>query len=271
MIQGEKIRRLNNKAVSGITGTILLLAIGITLFTLVGIFFFPSLSDPSPSVNIASTIEFKENGASYDYFAVFDHLGGDSISTDTEIQITIEGVKDTIYPGPTNMEPSNAADNNKWDMGERVKYALTGYNYEPVEILVISKEDHKVLTTGTLQADPWVDIKITMIYSKIETSVEFTITATFIEGTVNSVDLLIKDYLPEELTYDGSTPSQGTYDPNTGIWDLEEPLGIGDFATLEIDAIIGIDEEVTNTAKLWDSTYSDIDHSNNQDSAYIGT
>lgn len=80
--------------------------------------------------------------------------------------------------------------------------------------------------------------------------VTFTVTATNQEplGTVTGLE--ISDPLPAGLTFSGATPSQGTYDPGTGIWTVGS-LGPSASATLTLVAAVDFGtagSTLTNTA-----------------------
>lgn len=47
----------------------------------------------------------------------------------------------------------------------------------------------------------------------------FTLTLTN-SGASSAADVKVKDLISNELTFISATPSQGTYDAQTGIWDL---------------------------------------------------
>ncbi|MFZ2198246.1 MAG: C25 family cysteine peptidase [Thermodesulfovibrionales bacterium] len=62
----------------------------------------------------------------------------------------------------------------------------------------------------------------------------YTITLTNV-GVNHSFKVILEDLLPAEITYVSSTPSQGTYDNGTGIWDVGR-VDRGAGATLTITA-----------------------------------
>lgn len=99
--------------------------------------------------------------------------------------------------------------------------------------------------------------------------VTYTITVTN-NGPENASEVSIFSSLPSGLSFDSSTPSQGTYDDGTGLWTAGSILN-GANATLNITAKTDDDvgAMVTNTATLTLSTPSDYLLSNNSASIDI--
>ena len=85
----------------------------------------------------------------------------------------------------------------------------------------------------------------TCCYEMGETA-HFTITLTNLGPSI-ATSVLVMDVLPEGLSYDGSTASQGWYDVTSGYWSVGD-LASGDDATLEIDAVVNTVGEVCNRA-----------------------
>ena len=78
--------------------------------------------------------------------------------------------------------------------------------------------------------------------------VTFTITVEN-KGPNDATGVEVTDQLPSGYTYVSSTPSQGTYDPATGVWDVGD-LANGDSATLTITATVNASGDYTNTAEV---------------------
>ena len=92
----------------------------------------------------------------------------------------------------------------------------------------------------------------------------YTVTATN-NGTDDASGITVSDALPAGLTYTGSTPSQGTYNSGTGVWDVGS-LAAGSTATLAITATPNAGTQgstITNTASLDTLDQFDSDFSNN--------
>ena len=64
----------------------------------------------------------------------------------------------------------------------------------------------------------------------VGTNVTFTITATNL-GPNAATGVQVRDLLPPGLTFVSATPSQGTYTPGTGVWDIGN-LALNATATL---------------------------------------
>ncbi len=71
-------------------------------------------------------------------------------------------------------------------------------------------------------------------------------------GTLTATTVVVADLLPLELTYLSHSPSQGVYDPNTGIWQVGTLAPLGD-ALMYVTATVNITAAgsiVTNTVSL---------------------
>ena len=68
-------------------------------------------------------------------------------------------------------------------------------------------------------------------------------------GPAKSKGIVVSDLLPSGLIYSTSTPSQGTYDANTGIWTIGD-LNSGASATLTISATVDCSQVNNSTFNL---------------------
>lgn len=75
-------------------------------------------------------------------------------------------------------------------------------------------------------------------------------------GPDEATGVEIEEQLPDGLTFVSATPSQGTYDSDTGLWDVGA-IANGSSATLEIVVTLNTIEPVTNTAQVTDSEQID--------------
>jgi flagellin-like protein len=140
-----KTKRANN-AVSEIIGVILLLAMAVALFSIVYLFVMYDALDISekspPSVTMLGTIGGND--------IILEHRGGDSLSLDTEIMITISGI---VY----NMTVGDLLDNESkadglWDIGEKlIYYPSMNMTNRQVKILVIDAKSGSMVMHGLLQ------------------------------------------------------------------------------------------------------------------------
>jgi uncharacterized repeat protein (TIGR01451 family)/uncharacterized repeat protein (TIGR02543 family) len=99
------------------------------------------------------------------------------------------------------------------------------------------------------------------------TEFNFTVSAKN-NGPVDATGLKITDKLPTGLTYVSSTPSQGTYDSGTGVWDIGS-LARAATATLTLKASADGLNAVTNTASVSALNDSDPESSNDSASATV--
>ncbi len=94
-------------------------------------------------------------------------------------------------------------------------------------------------------------------------NVTFTVTALN-DGTDNATNLSISDQLPSGFAFVSATPSAGTYNSGTGVWNIGT-LNNAANATLSITATVLSSGTYTNTATV--STLDQFDPDNTDDSA----
>nr|MBP8944756.1 DUF11 domain-containing protein [Paludibacteraceae bacterium] len=107
-----------------------------------------------------------------------------------------------------------------------------------------------VFTVGISVAES--DLQVTKTVSNstptVGTNVDFTITAKN-NGASHNTDVTVNDLLPSGYTYVSSTPSTGTYNSGTGVWDIGN-LNAGATATLTITATVKSSGTYLNNATI---------------------
>ena len=107
--------KINNKAVSEILGSVLLIAIAVSAFTIV---YLNVLSDQGPSPETHVTIVGKMESEN----VVFEHRRGEGIDIDSKISLYFEG--NLLFHGKvTDLLNSASLENDMWDIGERLVYS----------------------------------------------------------------------------------------------------------------------------------------------------
>jgi len=211
-----KIKRAE-KAVSEIIGTMLLLAIVIMFFSAL---YFQILSIPTPAspliVNISGTID--EN------CILLEHCGGETLSLDTEISITIDD--STVNMAVGDYLDNESKDDGVWSLGERMVYPIKidilDLNKNPqAEIVVIDRDSNSLVMIGTIDIEAVCDMGIEMTvdnpFPEIGTNIVFTLTLTNL-GNINITGVEIEFILPDELTHYSNTTIHGIYKNSTGLW-----------------------------------------------------
>src|SRR5262249_39108422 len=79
-------------------------------------------------------------------------------------------------------------------------------------------------------------------------TITFTVTLTD-NGPADATGVTVTDLLPAGLTLVSSTPSQGSYSADTGLWTVGN-LGNGMQATLTLEALVVSADASTNTATI---------------------
>jgi hypothetical protein len=134
-----------NKAVSEIVGIAILLGISISLFVIVQTLVLSYPFEPSPpSVNLVGTI----NGENI----FIEHHGGESISLDSKIIITIGDEVETNILALDYLDTESSNNNNIWDIGEIVSYPTNlDIANKYVSATVVDVKTNSIVMTGVIQ------------------------------------------------------------------------------------------------------------------------
>jgi hypothetical protein len=138
-----------NKAVSEVLGTILLLAISVSIFSVVyASFFSVQVSPAMPSVNIVGSID--------EGYLVLEHYGGESLSLDTKVIMYFDtGGSSTASIIINDYLDQTSKDDGKWDIGEKLKIPLNSISeyipYNSINIMVVDTESNSAIMQGKVQ------------------------------------------------------------------------------------------------------------------------
>ena|GEM_PF-7118726 len=143
--KGEK-NTSQTEAVSEVLGTILLLGIAVSLFSIVyvSVLSVPA-NPPTPSANIAFSVE--ENTI------YLDHYGGTPLSLDTLVMMNINGLK--IQKTIETIESSLAWDTNldgEWSVGERLAYFNNNISGNKIEMSIVDTISNSLIIKATIDA-----------------------------------------------------------------------------------------------------------------------
>jgi len=146
-----------NKAVSSIVGTALLLGMAIALFSIVQILALSIPYNPNPpSARLTGNVDGE--------IIYIVHHGGESLSLDTRIIITINNdvsYKKTVAGDGDDeliisINPSSSGDPNLWDISERVRVEVVSVAYPdlsniPVQIIIVDAKSNSIMMQSTIQ------------------------------------------------------------------------------------------------------------------------
>jgi len=202
--------------------------------------YFQILSIPTPAspliVNISGTID--EN------CILLEHCGGETLSLDTEISITIDD--STVNMAVGDYLDNESKDDGVWSLGERMVYPIKidilDLNKNPqAEIVVIDRDSNSLVMIGTIDIEAVCDIgiELTVDNSSLEIGANkiFTLTLTN-HGNINITGIEVEFILPEELTHYSNTTTHGTYKNSTGIWKNIGILNPGQSVVLIVTATV---------------------------------
>lgn len=156
-----KIRR-EDKAVSQMMGTVLLLLIAVACLSLVYMYVLTyPLPNPVPRVEIVGTVERRNmidttGLGNYEEYCdiILTHRGGEPLPLDSKILIAIGSTMENITVG--EYLDSESKDDGVWGIGERLVYPANDITLLRIEIIVIDTVSDSVIFTGIMQKEMMV-------------------------------------------------------------------------------------------------------------------
>ena len=131
----------SNNAVSEVIGVALLLAITISLFSLLSFVVLSYPFTPSqPSVNLVGYI--------MDNNIIIEHYGGESLDDKTVVIIRINETITKINITDTDFDEN---DNGFWDLGEKFRYFIGNNMGEQIEVTVVDIWSNSIIMNGIIQ------------------------------------------------------------------------------------------------------------------------
>lgn len=241
-----------DKGVSEVVGTVLLLGICVVIFS---VLYFIVLSEPFETSEPYPTVVAFVEGDNI----VVEHRGGDELGVDSNFYYTINDTKKTVLVGDVLNDING---DGKWNLGERL-YLPIDYNLSNFTAYVfgIDQENNRVVLSGTLdiypEADIGVEITVDNTNPKIDESINITITVTNYRGDINATGIKIKYLIPEGLEY--WRCDSPNYDNTTGIWNIDSEIPVRGSVSLTIEVnVTGTDAytEPTQLAMVLDGSGS---------------
>jgi uncharacterized repeat protein (TIGR01451 family) len=229
-----------------------------------------TVDDPTP--NVGDTITFT--------VALINNGPSDA----TGVQVS-----DMLPAGLTLLSASPSQGNydggtGVWDVGTLANGGLATLVFQ-ARVVSSSAQTNTATITSSDQFDPnpgnntasatetpqQADLQLTKTVSNatpvVGNTVTFTITLTN-DGPSTATAVQVRDLLPPGLTFVSAVPSQGTYNPATGVWTVGD-VPAGTPLTLLLTATVSSLAVQTNTATITNSDQFDPDTGNNEGSATV--
>ncbi|HEY9907331.1 MAG TPA: DUF11 domain-containing protein [Thermosynechococcaceae cyanobacterium] len=160
---------------------------------------------------------------------------------------------------PNAPNPPNSDLVNGFDSSPPSSRAFTGFGDKKGLDLWIYYPSAAVITPLNVLEQGTADLRLTKTVDNpaatVGQTVTFTLTLTN-AGPANATRVAVLDLLPAGLGFVAATPSQGAYDPATGLWTLDT-IAARSVATLSIRATLVGNGAVSNTAQVISSDQPD--------------
>ena len=136
--------RQADNGVSEIIGTVLLLGITVTLFSVVYVSVLAtSPTPPTPSANIVFSVEGDD--------IIIDHCGGAALGLDTKILMTI-GSRSVNVTAKDGLD-DKYKDDDLWNIGEKLVFPTEHLSGEQITINVVDVNSNSIVMTGKLSGE----------------------------------------------------------------------------------------------------------------------
>jgi len=230
----------SNKALSEVLGTILLLGITVSVFSVVYASFFSIEVGPSaPYVNIVGTIE--------DNNLILEHRGGNSLELDTKVIFYLQdGTTHNCRIGDADYLNSSYKNDGEWGIGERFVFPLSTLSnyvqFEPIDVMVVDMTSNTVIMMGTLQEARIADVGISLEVDNPNPKLYEEIKLEAIvrnNGPSYAKEIVIKDRIKDGLRYIDHSAENGdeNYNYESGLWNISY-LDPGEEVHLSLDALV---------------------------------
>jgi len=146
-----KIRN-SNEAVSEIVGTVLLLGMAVSMFSLLSFTVMSYPFNPSPpSVNLVACMQ-GINNVTGETNVTIGHYGGESLDiSTTKVMVSIQGISNDVNI-TRYLNDSNK--NALWDIGEKLSYHISeNVVGKRVEVTVVDTKSNSIIMSGLLQEE----------------------------------------------------------------------------------------------------------------------
>ena len=167
-------------AVSEVIGAILMVGIGVALFSILYFIVMSYPFTPSvPSVDIVGSIEGSN--------IILEHRGGDSLDQNATVSFIVGATRISKTVQDLLIDSNG---NHRWDVGERLVYYNSSMTNLQVEATVIDRDSNSIMMMGVLQEGettviPSLDTSVDPISPYVQASPSLTVYATGDSGLDN--------------------------------------------------------------------------------------
>jgi hypothetical protein len=266
------MRKLNNKCgVTEVLSTVLLLFIASSVMSMV---YFQYFTDNGPNSQVHVDIVGEIIKAN----VTLTHTGGEALAVEDDISFAIGGEEYQYAIGELLIDDNN---NGKWDFSEQVIFKDFDINlsridqYEYVDVMCIDRISDSLAFNGVISTQYESDIGLYMFIDNLSPdiwdTINITLSAWCYGGDVPGAgNVSINCTLPDGLVYLESNADKGSYDNESGIWNLgnllveESPInltikaylkGIPDHLQTQFAIIFEGSDYMSGSVSVWQNTY----------------
>jgi uncharacterized repeat protein (TIGR01451 family) len=233
----------------------------------------PTITMLNPPGGICPALTGGCNAAFYDDRA-YRTVGGTVVDSGNTVGSVLCG---TAPPATPNANPTTGFDSTSTQRaygaasGGNTNVPCTGNFGDAKGLDIWTYNQSAVVITPLRIVAAAANIRITKSVNDatpaVGTNVTFTVAARNL-GPDNATGVQVRDVLPAGVTFVSATPSQGTYNAGTGLWNIGN-LANGATVTLRLTVTVNTTNRVTNTAVRIAGTPADFDPTNNSASARV--
>jgi hypothetical protein len=217
----------NSDAVSEVVGTVLLIGIGISLFTVLAAVVlntsFAFYTGPSPTVSISGHVDITGGSKAI----VLEHLGGSELPGDTKIIFNIGGIIEECTVSTMAGLPSG---NTNWCVGEKLVYTIDPADHDLYDYIVNLKQTYVSVLIQDVKTNTVI---LNTVIQNGYTSLQPEVDASLIEKRQTSANISLfynfkcgqgLDLLPNSKSYNFQYYDKTLY-PTGGVYQWVKTSG----------------------------------------------
>ena len=198
------MKKLNNKAISEVIGSNLLLLITVATFSIIYVSAFALLSTDTAEANSDIICQVEGNNI------IFSHMGGDPLPIETIITLRNNYGYDQQFILTDHLSEGAKSD-GLWSMGEQLVYTSVELTGSPIEVNILDTNHNSLILSTIIPASNPIITYVNSIYPFLQTASPITITASSTGVAPDNVSLYYQWRGYWEDTFDNDNAEVSSY------------------------------------------------------------